>query len=318
MSLELYSYSIPFVTPLTLSKGKWFQREGLLLSLNGKLAEIAPLPGYSSETLKEAQEELIKIIQGNRLEPSYPSVYWGLISLLLEKSENWLSLCTLGDQENTKCTKIKLFDRSVEESIKYIQKIKNKAPELVLRLDINQTWSLDDALTFAGAFSKTDFDYLEEPCQSSEELFVFSNKTGFPIGLDETLYTNESIPNIPSLKALILKPTLLGKNLFNLIDFGKKNKLDLVFSSCFESKIGIDAIFTLANKVTASPYQGLDTLKFFKYENPFSLLEKPDIMDSKTTYCTKISSWKNTGNIFAQLEKLKSLLGQNQPLSIKR
>ena len=53
MQLAFYRYSLPFRQPLMFKGQRLTNREGLLVSINGQWGEIAPLPGFSTETLAE-------------------------------------------------------------------------------------------------------------------------------------------------------------------------------------------------------------------------------------------------------------------------
>jgi O-succinylbenzoate synthase len=118
-----------------------------------------------------------------------------------------------------------------------------------LRLDFNRAWSLDQALRFAKHFSPNDFEYLEEPVNTFADLVRFSTLTQFPIAADESLRQGSYL-EIPTLKATIVKPTLMG-TIPTL-----PPHLSLVLSSSYESSLGILQIARLAN----SPIpQGLDT-----------------------------------------------------------
>ncbi len=56
MVAKLYSYA------LKTNSAKWPIRKGLLLEWDGGWGEIAPLPGFSSETLEEAREEILSLL----------------------------------------------------------------------------------------------------------------------------------------------------------------------------------------------------------------------------------------------------------------
>lgn len=63
-SIEIYRYSLPLVRPLRLKDHVLNERQGLILKFCGRkgnigYGDIAPLPGYSLETLDEAQEAAI-------------------------------------------------------------------------------------------------------------------------------------------------------------------------------------------------------------------------------------------------------------------
>jgi O-succinylbenzoate synthase len=57
-------------------------REGLLVSINGHWGEIAPLPGFSTETLAEAEAEslacLAALSRGEKAVPTVPTVPFGV------------------------------------------------------------------------------------------------------------------------------------------------------------------------------------------------------------------------------------------------
>ena len=57
MTLALYRYQLPFTQPLTFHGKVEVAREGLLVRINDGWGEIAPLPGFSRETLAEAQTD---------------------------------------------------------------------------------------------------------------------------------------------------------------------------------------------------------------------------------------------------------------------
>jgi O-succinylbenzoate synthase len=120
-----------------------------------------------------------------------------------------------------------------------------------IRLDCNRSWSLEQALEFACAFQPDDFAYLEEPIRSFEELQEFSLKTGFPLAADESM-VDSPWEQIPTLKAGIVKPTVLGK-IPRL-----PPHIDLVLSGAYESGIGTLHIATLPSHRAV----GLDTYRY--------------------------------------------------------
>ena len=62
--IQIFHYSLPFVQPLVWHSKQHFFREGLLIRVedaasNLGYGEIAPLPGFSQETLQECQVQLV-------------------------------------------------------------------------------------------------------------------------------------------------------------------------------------------------------------------------------------------------------------------
>lgn len=337
MKMTLYSYSLLLKKTKDLGKTSLVPRNGLLISINGNWGEIAPLEGFSKESYSEALQQTMDVCnalaKGEKAQNElYPSVDFGFSSALFPLREKGsLAICALGLDKKplSNFTKIKLYSYTIDQSISIVQKIKKVYPNLKLRLDINRKWSLDQALYFTEHFSKKDFDYLEEPCESLEDLQTFSQKTLFPIGLDETLYLNENIPYemIPSLRALILKPTMIG-GLFSLssfIDIAEKRDLDVILSSSFESGVGIQNICYLASLLNLKKPQGLDTLRYFKedlLEDTLALDQKEGIILIDSEFkepdrknITKIGTWKSKKNSSALYVPLNNFLVKKQRFS---
>lgn len=65
--IALFSYQSPFKVPLIFNGYLLKQREGLIIRLDqqGQLfyAEIAPLPGFSKETLAQAKQQILDLGQ---------------------------------------------------------------------------------------------------------------------------------------------------------------------------------------------------------------------------------------------------------------
>jgi O-succinylbenzoate synthase len=259
-----------FCYTLNMKDGK--ERKGLILQLGNGFGEIAPLPGFSSESLEEAQREAEGWLQTGK-SPTLPSVRFGIACAHKPLQSIHIPLSSLGYKLHFPTVKLKLGHLSVDEAISYVKEHYRKCH---LRLDCNRAWSLDQALEFASHFKPTDFAYLEEPVQTFQELVTFSRLTGFPIALDESIHENWN--EIPSLKAIVVKPTIVG-----FIPHVPPS-LDLVLSSAYESGLGLLHIAHLAQ--TPLPV-GLDTYHLFQED----LLLKP--IDCSTGYF----SWTHSNPI---------------------
>lgn len=214
------------------------EREGLLLQIDDAWGEIAPLPGWSKETLEEATKETLEVLFENKT-PTLPSVIFGFNVASLTSVK--VPLCALHQPKNG-CTTLKLKLNDVDEGI---DRVKQYVGKYRLRIDCNRKWSLAQALVFAKHFKATDFEYLEEPVKTLDELIEFSNLTGFPIAVDETLRETR---NCNIAKYAVIKPTLWGTI--------PKLKIPIILSSSYESSIGI---LQIARANSSEMPQGLDT-----------------------------------------------------------
>jgi O-succinylbenzoate synthase len=223
---------------------KLYELPNRLILQNGpNFGEIAPLPGFSRETFAEAKEEVLTVFP--HLErATLPSVRWGYSCSRQTLTSINMPLAGLGVKADYPTLKLKLGSLGLEEALDLVKAhYKNHR----LRLDFNRKWPLEKAVAFARHFHADDFDYLEEP---TEDLVAFSKLTGFPIAIDETL---PYIPPIPTLKAIVVKPMILG-----FIPEPPPN-VELILSSSHETDLGLVHIANAAQKLQLKGAIGLDT-----------------------------------------------------------
>lgn len=268
-------------------------RKGILLQLtssDGRIAfgEVSPLPGYSRETLQEAEKQiqgLIRKIKALWWSPStlslletlglYPSVYFGLESalqdliapqlnvpppkryaLLLGSKEEILMRAKEAKKEGFSQAKVKLGHFSVSTAIEIASEL---VPLFQLRVDLNRKWKLSETKAFCSHFSKEDFLYIEEPVSDLSELIDCS----FPFALDETVKEASSLSHYlqhPFLRALIIKPTI-HYPIARFLSLGSP----IILTSSFEGPIGIRQIEHLVHRLALQEnYHGLDTLRYLE------------------------------------------------------
>ncbi len=277
--------------------------------------EIAPLPGLHREVLQSAEAQLVELLAKHDLanpslllEGLYPSVRTGLemaminldaaiggslpafadagpaarqvpvnallfgdTTLVIERAEEYFSL-------GYRTFKLKVTASDAESAIKSIRALHRTFGERIeLRLDANQSLTLDEALDFARHIPQRSIAYIEEPLKKAELIGEFWAKTAIPSALDETLWQNpELLYKIPeaSLAALILKPNRLGGIAATLrfARYAREHNLLAVFSSAFESGISLSFYAWLAASTASKPAAcGLDTYRYLKHD----LLEAP-------------------------------------------
>jgi o-succinylbenzoate synthase len=258
--MRIYSYNIPLhPSPLPLSV-----RQGLIVQTETGWGEIAPLPGWSAESLLESIASLPK-------NPA-PSAFFGCKSALLPFPASFppIPLCALVSDFSAakeavssgfRTLKIKIKNLSPLDALKWISSI--RSPSVQLRIDINRSWPLKDALYFLQALDPDGIEYIEEPVPCPASLLEL---TRLPIALDETLlaFDAEKWIALPNISALVLKPTLLGARLSTLIAAGRKLGKKLIFSSSFESAIALLHIAHLQMRHAPENAAGIDTHRFFK------------------------------------------------------
>lgn len=255
----IYTYNIPISTPLlTISK-----RRGLILETERGFGEAAPLPGWSKESI----DDILASIPNFDAHPSaafglrcaehpfprsFPSIPLAALVTNLYEAENALL-------NGFKTLKVKIGSYCVPKALDLISRI--QLPHVQLRIDVNRRWSFDEARLFLNQLNPMGIEYIEEP---TADLGQLHKLPPFPLALDETLREPKNIwMRLPNLHAFVLKPTLLGSRLDFLIRLGQKEKKKLVFSSSFESAIGLLHIAHLQERFSLQTAVGLDTHRFF-------------------------------------------------------
>ncbi len=174
-------------------------------------------------------------------------------------------------QEGYKAVKLKVGQCPLREEIRLVRDVRERiGDDVAMRLDANRAWSVNDALIFLQGVSSCGIDYVEEPVKEYRMLVTLCNKTDPPVSvaLDESLMelTPEELTHLPNLKAIVLKPTLLGFE--RSMQFARR-ALSIgiipVVSSGFETSIGLIVLAELAAVLNTDDIPvGLDTTDWFK------------------------------------------------------
>ncbi|WP_445664893.1 o-succinylbenzoate synthase [Fodinibius sp. AD559] len=100
-----------------------------------------------------------------------------------------------------------------EKELQFLRKIRNKYPDLTIRVDANQAWDLNQAAHHCKQLEKLDLEYCEEPLNKITPVNIeqLSQKTSLPFALDESTTQHSFWPNLlPFTKYLIMKPMVVG------------------------------------------------------------------------------------------------------------
>jgi O-succinylbenzoate synthase len=214
--------------------------------------EIAPLSGWSEESLDEVERQL-----KGELPISAPSVIFGLLCALnglqdhppspppipvaayLEGTVDEIALLAEKAIENGFTTAKMKISHLCKKDLSHLLKLFHR--HLALRLDLNRAWNLEEALSFFSHFSQDAFDYIEEPLINPHELSFFTH----PFALDESLREGFYCDH-PLLKALVIKPSL-HRNWQEWLSSHQQ----IIFGSSYESDFGLAQIALMAYRANA-------------------------------------------------------------------
>ncbi len=227
------------IHPFEIKHRHFPNKKGFILEKEGRLSEVAPLPGRSTETFEEALEQLQAVQKGWR-GSLYPSVEFGLYGLsapsvssipcalfLYGTTEEVLQ--TAAESYGCTVAKLKVGHWHWTQALEVI-----KALPFQLRIDFNHCWTRADVEKLCSHLSPAQIDFLEDAgCQV----------LGFTQASDET-------PSVPSLR--VWKPSVQG-----LPPPQKK----VILSSSLESSIGLQHIAALTQSHQIYPHVlGLGTI----------------------------------------------------------
>ncbi|MFM2486297.1 o-succinylbenzoate synthase [Celerinatantimonas yamalensis] len=266
----------PWATQLT-------HRRGLYLALQtpfGKQCwgEVAPLPKFSQESLRDCWRALLSHLNQQRVAPP-AALAWGALCanrtypqaiaplsapypLLQGSEETILSHLRLWPQPLTRA-KLKVARGATSDELALIKTIHAHYPTLRLRLDANGGWTRRQARTFIAQLPMDAIEYIEQPCQTLADCVYIAQQNRCPIALDESLQ-REPVTHcdLRHISALVIKPMLLGHNTEHYCQLAQRLGLTVSISSSFESPLGLAHLRELATTYHDTA-PGLDTLSYF-------------------------------------------------------
>lgn len=287
-SLEI----IPFQMQLTTGQ----LREGIYIQMQDEFGNIgwgetAPLPKWSSDTLSECKQQLHEKIQevtqiewskenwitrlaGLKLLPALtfgiesavlsildplPKHHIKASALLMGTPEKILEQAQARQQEGYLSAKLKVSNLSTNDAAFVINHLKDK---FRLRIDVNRAWKTHESLEFFKQYPLDTFDYVEEPFANPHDLHLFPH----PLAVDESYPSDlslEQLCQLPTLKAMIYKPTIQG-GLIGCLPLNEwaQRGITVVLSSCFESDLGLAHVASLAKRLALAAPVGIGTYHF--------------------------------------------------------
>ncbi len=284
--LHVYAYRLP----LRATSGG--VRDGLLVAVrrsDGAVAwgEVAPLPGFSQETLHESKEELLSICAGRRdFSDTLASVRCGLEQVgrglrgggtakPLRDHITLSALLSQGGAVDVKraeacraagftSVKLKVGRQMVGADIAFAHRVRAALGSNVdLRVDANRAWSLDEAAAFAKGVRDIGIAYIEEPLADPEGLEEFACFCAVPVALDESLTGKNPawLQRRSYVHTIVLKPMILGGYTCALAWAREAERLgmDAVLSSAYETGVGMSGLVELAAHMPRDTGAGLGT-----------------------------------------------------------
>ena len=293
---QVYRWQIPMDAGVVLRERRLKTRDGLFVHLRqGERegwGEVSPLPGFSQESLEEAQAAVLAWARQWRegaepALPDIPSAAFG-VSCALAELEGRLPnaahyraapLCTgdpdelfalLSAMPGEKVAKIKVGLYEAVRDGMVANLLLEAIPDLHLRLDANRAWTPLKAQQFAKYVNpayRNRIAFLEEPCKTRDDSRAFAREMGIAIAWDESLREADfAFIAEPGVSAVVIKPTLTGslEKVREQVAAAHALGLMAVISSSIESSLGLTQLARLAAWLTPDTLPGLDTLNLMQ------------------------------------------------------
>ena len=234
---KYFPFPLKLKTPFVNSSNIFTERKGLILKLTDELSnvgygECSPLPGFSEESLEEAESSLntiIEFLKQTEFESDFniPSelssvkfaVEQAMLSLAFQRNAKfWINKLGLVNKaisvnavlgfdsiENilTKIKekielgfdtfKIKVGRENPYDDFELLEAIRNTfGYDIKLRLDANQKWSSDEAIEYLERFKDYVIEFVEEPCEFTCSTFRTVEESHIPVALDESIKSQQT------------------------------------------------------------------------------------------------------------------------------
>jgi len=185
-------------------------------------------------------------------------------------------------RDGYRCVKLKVGGMDFEKECDILQYIRRKyfRENIVIRLDANGSFKMEDALYKLKQLSRFDVHSIEQPIKAgSAELPELCKASPIPIALDEELIgvgiREEKEKLLDRIKPayIILKPSLHG-GIFGCqewIELAEARKVGWWITSALESNIGLNAISQFAANYSIAIPQGLGTGEIYTDNIPSPL-----------------------------------------------
>lgn len=202
--------------------------------------------------------------------------------------------------EGYTCIKLKVGAIDFDQELAMIKNIRKEysSKQIILRLDANGAWNVDEALKKLESLALYDIHSIEQPIKAGQEQQMkhICRESPIKIALDEELigiYEFEKKKNLITEinpHYIILKPTLLGgfAQCSQWIALANQYGIGWWATSALESNFGLNAIcqYTDTHNLTGM-YQGLGTGQLYHNNIP-----SPLTIESGKIFWDKDKTWK--------------------------
>lgn len=232
----------PVRIPLKMRFRRVSWREAVLIEGRGGWGEFSPFPEYpphvTARWLASALEAAYStwptpVRERVPVNTTVPSVPAPVAAALVAESG-----CT------TAKVKVGEPGQSFGEDVQRVAAVRSAlGPTGKIRIDVNGTWTVPEAIERIGRLSEFDLEYVEQPVATIEDIEELKPSITVPIAGDEVIRLAPDPMTVIErgvLDVLVLKVQPLG-GMRRLLDLAGRSGLPVVVSSALETSVGLAA-----------------------------------------------------------------------------
>jgi O-succinylbenzoate synthase len=261
-SIELH----PVRIPMRYRFRRVDHREAVLVRGPAGWGEFSPFPDYPAEVTTRWLASALEAACSALPEPgrsripfnvTIPAVLPEIAAALVKESGAATAKVKVGDPGKSPGDDEERLDAVVEAL----------GPEGKIRIDVNALWSLDEATERLGQLSRFDFEYVEQPVATIEEMIELRRRTGVRLAADELLRLSPDplrIVESGAADVLVVKVQPMG-GVGRVVDFASRSGVPVVISSALETSVGMYSGLLAASLLDELPYAcGLGTVSLLE------------------------------------------------------
>lgn len=191
------------------------------------------------------------------------------------KEEEYIPRISAFLEEGYSAIKIKIGRDNFDIDLRILQNIRKRFGErIILRADVNGKWKIKEAISNIRLLDEVGLEYIEQPVNSIEEFLELKNNVRTPLAADESIRSLSDAHKFIESHAvdfIILKPMLTGGIIpsLEIINKAKKNGINIVLSSSFETIAGALPSLLLASSLDKDIAHGFGVFDLFE-NDPFN------------------------------------------------
>jgi L-alanine-DL-glutamate epimerase-like enolase superfamily enzyme len=171
------------------------------------------------------------------------------------------------DAVNNEYQELKIKTGSgIDADLERVRAVKDAAPEVALKVDANQAWTVKEAMTFLERLREAgiNLELLEQPVPKDniEGMAAITERSRVPIAADETIFSPADAIRVVRANAADIINIKLGKSgildAVDIVSIADAANLELMIGCMLEGSIGIHTAAHLVAGTGAFNYVDLD------------------------------------------------------------